>query len=223
MHVSIDGWLGADPGDRDVKHVPTARTSALDTQLPLAVVWHWTASGLDDDRGSRDSFALAKWIADPKSDARASWHLVIDRNGDVIQSAPFIVGTWHVGKPGHVQGYTSRNVNRCTIGIELENLGELRPHARGLEAWPFDGSRVVEQGRGTEIDGVTFDAYTPAQGESAEAVIRALAERFAFPRSAFEYGHATFDAPRKIDPGPLWTRVILPRILSRVYATPRVA
>jgi N-acetyl-anhydromuramyl-L-alanine amidase AmpD len=218
MHVSIDGWLGANPSDLRVVHIPTQRTCRLDTEMPLAVVWHWSASGVDDQRGDRDSQALARWIADPHSDARASWHAIIDRNGTVIQSAPFTVGTWHVGKPGIVQGYRARNVNACTIGIELENLGELQSHPRGLEAWPFDGSRVVPASRGTECAGGLFDAYTAEQEAAAEALVRALCDRFAFPRSAFGYGHSTFDSPRKRDPGPAWMADMLPRILDRVFA-----
>lgn len=222
MKISRDGILSADPGDPPLTHVPTRRTSPLQTIKPLALVQHWTASGADDTRGHRDSLALARWIADPRSDAKASWHVLIDRDGTVIQSASFTVGTWHVGKGGTVEGHVSENVNLCTIGLELENLGQLHPDGEGLCAWPF-GARAPHVGGGAATRLVAADgsatwwhSYTAAQEASFEKLARALVTRFGWKASAFRYGHVDFDSPRKIDPGPLWL-VVRERVLARVF------
>lgn len=214
-----DGWLVPSAKDDPViVRTPTSRTQPYTVPGPLAVVWHWTGSGVDDNRGHRDSEALARWIADPDSDARASWHVLIDRDGTVIQSAPTTVGTQHVGRTGRIRGMT-RGVNGCTVGIELENLGELRGPGDYLAAWPFDGKapRVPAARAKKAADGRFFDTYTTAQEKSAEAVLRALVLAYSWPREACTYGHVDFDSPRKQDPGPLWLGEVLPRILDRIY------
>lgn len=220
MKISRDGILSADPGDPALSHVMSKRCGGLLT--PKGVVWHWTASGADDRRGHTDSLALARWIADPKSDAAASWHAVIDRDGAVIQSVPFGVEAWHV--KGLSEGVT---VNSQFLGVELENLGELRPDAERFAAWPWE-SRSPHVGTDVATRYVIgswarwFHTYTAAQEASAEALIRACVARYGWGRRAFEWGHGDFPSaaatkPPKIDPGPLWQRVVLPRILDRVF------
>lgn len=216
MNVAPDGWID------DAIKIPTRRICPMVPPGPLALVQHWTASGADDSRGNRDSKALAKWIADPKSDARASWHLLIDRDGTLIQSAPLNVGTWHVGKTGTVEGFV-RDVNRTTLGLELENLGELKADGEGLAGWPW-GARAphVSGGAGERLvdaDGSSrwWHRYTPAQEATFERLVRALAVKFGWGAGAFRYGHCDFDSPRKIDPGPLWL-VVRERVLGRVFA-----
>lgn len=219
MRFDSDGWLSAGADEPKLVRVPTKRTCALVAGGPRAVVWHWTASGANDARGDRDSLALAQWIADPASDAKASWHVLIDRTGTVIQSAPVTVGTWHVGKVGKVEGVLT-GLNASTVGVELENLGELREVGGWLRGWPWEAkSPVVDRAQAVARDGKLWHRYTPEQERSAELLVAALRERFGWPRSAFAYGHVHFDSPRKIDPGPVWLQDRLPALLSRVYGS----
>jgi hypothetical protein len=225
LHIGPDGWLAACDAPAVIR-VPTVRTTTLLDPEPLALVWHWTAGDYAPDHGHADSVSLAKWIAErpPATEPGASWHILIDKDGALVQSAPVVVGTWHVGKPGAIRGRTVLNVNRCTVGVEFENAGRLEEHDGRFYAWPYRGADgkpspkyEVDRSRAQAGRGGLFDAFTAAQETSAELLVRALVERFRWPREAFTYGHVHFDFPRKTDPGPIWLEEILPRLLSRVF------
>ncbi len=55
-------------------------------------------------------------------DLRVSSHLLIDRQGQIIQFVPFIKRAWHAGK-SYFQGH--EGCNDFSIGIELEGTDEL--------------------------------------------------------------------------------------------------
>ena len=55
---------------------------------PDTIVLHYTAGS--------NGLASAYYLTRP--DVAASAHLVIDRNGDIIQLVPFNVESWHAGK-----------------------------------------------------------------------------------------------------------------------------
>lgn len=235
MLVNAQGHLVQEAGDPPIISIPTSRTVPLEQGAPVAVVWHWTAGDVDDDTGHADSVSLAKWIAGGRG---ASWHVLIDKNGTLVQSAPFLRGTNHVGQVADVLG-VRRSVNRTCLGIELENAGDLRRIGERLYAWPYfrrnekgvpdralgvDPKLAVSSLRGQERGGVHYDRYTEAQEKSAELLVRAIAKRFGFERPAFEYGHVTFRPPSgKIDPGPLWMDDVLPRVLGRVFGARKAA
>ena len=80
---------------------------------PDTIVLHYTAGS--------NGLASAYYLTRP--DVAASAHLVIDRNGDIIQLVPFNVESWHAGKSFHLGRV---NLNHYSIGIELDNLGKLR-------------------------------------------------------------------------------------------------
>jgi hypothetical protein len=71
-------------------------------------------------------------------------------------------------------------------------------------------------------DGV-FDTFTVEQERAAAALVTALSSHFGWGRDAFGYGHVDFDSPRKEDPGPLWRKVVLPRVLNNVFGDANVA
>jgi len=212
-----DGWL-----DWAIR-VPTKRTTALDVPHPLGLTSHWTGGG--------DPAALARRIralppppgATPAERERASktgiepaassWHLLVAKSGDVIQSAPFTVGTWHVGRSGRVGGRI-RVVNKCTIGMELDNLGEV--HADGDE---WTNGKYRTQVAPVEIAGRFFDPFTEAQELACVRIVRDLVEAYGFKRRDLSYGHSEFDPGRKHDPGPLWRGTVLPRVLNEAGVT----
>lgn len=77
------------------------------------IVLHYTAGT------SAESSAL--FLTRPEVSASA--HVVIGREGEVFQLVPFNIEAWHAGK----SWYAGRGgLNRYSIGIELDNLGELR-------------------------------------------------------------------------------------------------
>ena len=228
MRIDDEGWLVPEDGDPRVVRLPTVRTYRLVVPAPLGIVWHWTSG-----RGG-PGFAerLARRVQTYRRgiDRPASWHVLIARDGVIHQSAPFLVGTWHVGRPGVIAGQRFDNINRATIGCELENAGRLRKIGERFYCWPFwtnpgapayerrpDPRYAIDALRATVVQGQgIFDAFSTEQRASAAAMLAALVARFAWAREACSYGHRDFDPKRKEDPGPVWADSVLPQILNQV-------
>src|SRR5262245_43281835 len=119
MRIDDEGWLVAEDGDPAVTRYPTVRRYALVVPAPLGIVWHWTAGR----GGPGFAEALARRVQTYRRgiDRAASWNVLIAKDGGIHQSAPLTVGTWHVGRPGVIAGRRFENVNRATVGCELEN------------------------------------------------------------------------------------------------------
>lgn len=223
MDVDAQGWLASTPGGAAVVHVPTVRTTPLVTGAPLGLVWHATG-GVGGPAFGRQ---LAEHIRGYRRDVDrpASWTALIDRAGTLFQSAPFTVGTWHVGRPGVVAGRSFRNVNAATIGVELENAGPAVKLAGATYAYPFwrdRAARVPEsrarlpEERVETFDGGLFDAFPEAQVGTAFELMIAVVRHFGWTPDRVALSHAQFAAPRKTDPGALWMRKILPGLLARL-------
>ena len=222
MIVQSDGWLKSDDGSAKVVHCPSVRTTAMLTARPLALVWH--ATGGVGGPGFADGLARRIQTYRRGIDRAASWHLLIARDsGHVYQSAPLMVGTWHVGRPGSIAGTRYQNINGVTIGVELENAGEL-VHVRGhYYAYPYwldkaerkpDPKLLVHPARVRIFEGRAYDDFTQAQAASATQLVAALSKHFGWGPSEFLHDHAEFAAPVKTDPGPIWMKRILPHVLS---------
>ena len=229
MRIDQDGWLVAAEGDPRVLRFPTVRTYRLLVPTPLGIVWHWTAGR--GGPGFGETLARRAQTYQRGIDRAASWHVLIARDGVIYQSAPFLVGTWHVGRPGVIAGQRFDNINRATVGCELENAGRLRKIGERFYCWPYWTNPTapvyerrsvprcaVDVARATVVHGQgTFDAFSPQQEASAAAMLAALVARFGWTSDACAYGHRDFDPQRKEDPGPLWAGTILPRILNQVF------
>ncbi len=232
MKIGQDGWFQ----DAAVIRVPSPkRTCQLIGGVPKGLVWHYTG-GRGGHGTHADSVALAKSIADfvPGTDRAASWHILIDKDGTVIQSVPVVLGAWHVGRAGKIGGVYYKNINSCTIGIELENAGELRKAAGKFYTWPYfnlDSTGVaqpskgpnpkleVEAERAVAHEDTFFDSFPDEQVAAAEQVCGALADRFDWGRDVCGYGHVMFAEGVKVDPGPCWIGGIQEPLLDRVFAT----
>ena len=171
-------------GDRVVHLVSAKNTRHLEG--PDMIVLHYTAGT------SAESSAL--FLTRP--DVSASAHLVIGRDGEVFQLVPFNIEAWHAGK----SWYAGRGgLNRYSIGIELDNLGNLR----------FSGNLfIAECGRVVTPD----EVYTDCSGDSptywhryTARQIRVLREICTLLEETYPIrdvvGHSVI-TPRKIDPGP---------------------
>jgi hypothetical protein len=230
MKVDKHGWLVSAGDDPAGRRFPTVRTYPLATPAPLGIVWHTT----DERGGPGYAEALARRIQTFRRgvDRAASWHLLIAKDGAIYQSAPFTVGTWHVGVPGVIAGRRFANVNHATVGCEFENAGRLRRLDGAAYCWPYflNPSAPVWERRpnpacAVALDRVVatrsglFDTFTPAQEASAFVVLHALVTRFGWTREVCTYGHVDFDPQRREDPGPLWRLTFLPRVLDRVFGS----
>ncbi|HAM84455.1 MAG TPA: N-acetylmuramoyl-L-alanine amidase [Butyricimonas sp.] len=160
---------------------------------PDTIVLHYTAGS--------NGLASAYYLTRP--DVAASAHLVIDRNGDIIQLVPFNVEAWHAGKSFHLGRV---NLNHYSIGIELDNLGKLRREGEkfiaecGKEVQPSDVFVDEENGQPTY-----WHRYTDEQLKTVVLVCLLLMDRYPI-RYLLRHSDIT---PRKIDPGPAFPREIL--------------
>jgi N-acetyl-anhydromuramyl-L-alanine amidase AmpD len=159
--------------------------------------------------------------------------VLISQAGKLFQSASFRTGTWHVGTSGRVGKRSYSNINRATIGIELENAGRLEFVNGRLYAWPYWEDPKAPAGKRypspkleyraprppwVKHAGRYYAGFSPKQEAAACALVTALATRFALAREDFNYGHYQFDPGRKEDPGPYWMQVVLARILDQVFS-----
>lgn len=175
------------------------RGGALD---PQGIVLHDTAGDLGNE-------GAVSWLTNPA--ARASAHVVVGRDGTIIQLAPFNVVTWHAGK-SNWKG--RQNVNSFAVGIEIVNPGKLARIGEGLYANDLrvrvreDDDHIVRaastpaHGSGYWLD------YTAAQIEAVIALCVALREFYGIEWIAT---HWLISPGRKID-----TNAIFP--LDRVRA-----
>lgn len=235
MRIATNGWL-YDEGDGPtrVTYVRSVRTCSLLVPQPMGLVWHATGTVGGPGFAVRLAHRIQTYRAGV--DRPASFHAVVARDGTIVQCISLAVGSWHVGRPGEIGGRLFDNVNRATIGIELENAGVLNEIGGHLYAWPFyrnphapererraNPKCRVPRARGVLFsDGRLYDGFTARQVDTARELVAACVARFAFNRHTAAYAHADFAAPTRTDPGPVWMRGHLPRILDEVFgsATP---
>jgi len=231
MKIDAAGWLVAEAGDPMVLKFPSSRSTQYDVATggkPKGIVWHWT-TGRCTTPGHANALAESIRSYEPGSPA-ASWHVLIAKDGRLLQSIPFERGSWHVGRPGNIDGRLYGNINRATIGIELENSGKLLKVDREFYCWPYwvnpdavdalkkpDHNFSVDASRAVLKDGEFYDSFPPAQVQAATAMLKALIIKFKWTRSVCSYGHSTFDSPRKVDPGAVWLGNILPPMLDALF------
>ena len=153
---------------------------------PDMIILHYTAGS--------NCMSSAHYLTRP--DVAASAHLVIGRAGEVVQLVPFNIEAWHAGR----RWYAGREeLNHYSIGIELDNLGQLR-----MEGGKF----VAECGREVPFKEVYTDdsgreltywhKYTRVQMDVLREVCRLLKKRYPIK---YVVGHSDVTA-RKVDPGP---------------------
>ena len=154
--------------------------------VPDMIILHYTAG--------TNAESSAKFLVRP--DVKASAHVVIGRDGQVIQLVPFNIEAWHAGK----SSYRGRNeLNHYSIGIELDNLGQLR-----LEGGKF----VAECSREVPVK----EVYTEDSGEEptywhdyTDVQMRVLNEVCSVLVDTYPIGDIVGHSdvtPRKVDPGP---------------------
>lgn len=169
---------------------------AFASGLPDMILMHYTASGTTDG-------AIAT-LCDKTAPSRVSAHVVIGRDGQVVQLVPLDTVAWHAGTSTW-QGST--NVNSRALGIELVNWGALSgPQTAKWLTWtgkPLPDAEVVWQ---PAPGGAGWHAYSEPQIAAVIELVRVLAAALPI---RWLLGHEQVAPGRKHDPGPAfpWGRV----------------
>ena len=173
-----------------VQHESTEKHSGqFASGLPDTLVLHYTGSGTLQ--------SAVNTMLDP--DVKASAHLVIGRNGSVVQLMPFDRIAWHAG----VSEYQGRkDINRYSIGVELENAGRLVKSGDQYVSWfgrAYSEDDVVAAVHQNEQEPSYWHRYTEAQISSVMELFRLLCGVY---RIRTIVGHEEISPNRKVDPGP---------------------
>ncbi|MGY0195680.1 N-acetylmuramoyl-L-alanine amidase [Leptothrix sp. BB-4] len=158
---------------------------------PRYLVMHYTAG--------RSLESSVTSLCTQKPSGNASAHVVLGRDGRIVQLAPFNVVTWHAGLSAW-NGLTG--LNTASIGIEMDNAGALdkvgdRYVAWFGEAYPDSEVRVAAHRHGGPVRG--WHAYTAAQIQRATELAELLVSTY---RLEDVLGHEDIAPGRKTDPGP---------------------
>lgn len=114
-------------------------------------------------------------LCDPES--KVSAHYLIDKDGQIYQLVDDTHRAWHAGVSSW-DGET--DINSCSLGIELDNLG----HTHGPES------------------------FSNGQIQALLSLLAELVNRYKIPPQRI-LGHSDVAPGRKIDPGPLFPWDIL--------------
>ena len=156
---------------------------------PKYLVMHYTA-------GQTTSSAV-NWFKNPA--AKASAHLLIGRDGEVIQMVPFNRVAWHAGRS---QWKGVVGLNQYSVGIELVNAGRLSQRGDQWTDWTgkiVPPDEVVVATHANENAVARWQAYTTVQIETALEAALALYREYGLTECV---GHEDVAPYRKSDPGP---------------------
>ena len=164
---------------------------------PTLIVLHDTAGRLANG-------SSVAWFADPK--AKASAHVVVERDGSVTQVVSFDRVAWHAG-PSSWRGRS--NCNAFAVGIEIVNPGKLTGTPANAKAWFGESfgpeSGIVRASTPAHGDGCWMP-YTAAQLRTVEQLIAALGREHPIGEVV---AHHDISPGRKVDTTPLmdWPRM----------------
>lgn len=159
---------------------------------PIYLIMHYTA-------GTTLSGTVS-WFQN--RDAQASAHVVIDRNGAIVQMVSFNRRAWHAGKS---KWGSLESMNSYSIGIELVNAGKLRRNPAGQ--WVNWSKKVIPDDEvlvathKAETGETGWHEYSPEQINVAIDVGVLLHNKYNFTDVL---GHDDVSPGRKVDPGPLF-------------------
>ena len=180
MTIRDDHWI------EGVQHDRISGGAAM--PIRRCVVIHFTA-------GATARSSVNFWKT--KSAKGASAHVVIDRDGTIIQCRPFNrtaghagVSRWRDPKTGTLYD----GLNDCSIGIELANAGDDPKLARRWSKLPLVAA--AHRNGGPVQD---WEDYPPAQLAAVTKLVKALVKRYRLDDIT---GHDCIAPERKSDPGP---------------------
>jgi N-acetylmuramoyl-L-alanine amidase len=156
---------------------------------PTSIIIHFTAGS--SAKSSVEHFK--------NKDTKASAHLVIDKNGDIYQVVPFDTVAWHAGN-SHYNGRS--NFNEFSIGIELDNPGELMKSGNTYKSWfgtSYSPDLVISAVHRNQTKITYWHSYTQIQIQRCKEICELLINAYKINEIL---GHEEIAPKRKIDPGP---------------------
>lgn len=178
----------------DTEHGSVKQLFCPKNQEPMVeldtIVLHYTASG--------NAMSSAQFLI--RSDVESSAHLVIGRDGRMIQLLPFTTQAWHAGLSSHRH---RTDMNRYSIGIELQNAGQL--HKRGEKYFSWFNKEYPESEVYTHREGgaITYwHNYPLEQLVALDRVVRLLLVSYDIK---YILRHSDITT-RKLDPGPAFAQ-----------------
>jgi len=177
---------------------------------PSYLIFHYTAG--------RSVEGSVQSLCTRKARGNASAHVVLGRDGEIVQLAPFNVVTWHAGVS---QWAGLVGLNSHSIGIEMDNAGLLKKVGNQYQAWfakayPEDEVTLAAHRNGGPVS--PWHAYTEVQIERAIALAELLVEHYDLQDVL---GHEDIAPGRKIDPGPAFPlAAVRSRVIGREQDEP---
>lgn len=175
---------------KDGQAVPYERSPNQSGKLdPTYLIMHFTAGS-----SARSSIEHLK-----NPSAKASAHLVIGRDGSIVQLVPFDRVAWHAGRS---RWHELRGLNRHSIGIELDNAGELSGEPGRWTAWfgtVYPDDQVAIATHQYDAGPSAWQEYTEVQIAAALEAATAIVAHYGL---IDVLGHDDIAPDRKRDPGP---------------------
>ncbi len=172
------------------EQVPFEATKNMGGKIkPLYLIIHYTAGSSAD--------SSINWLKDPK--AKASAHLVIGRDGTITQMVDFDKMAWHAGKS---QWNNLNSLNGHSIGIELDNAGQLIRKNDGWRAWfrkEYPDNEVIVARHKHLVEESGWHDFTTEQIEACVEASAAIVNHYKLKDIL---GHEDISPFRKVDPGP---------------------
>ncbi len=169
---------------------------------PRYLIMHYTAGWSAE--------SAVQSLCTRKAQGNTSAHIVLGRDGRIVQLASLNVVTWHAGVS---QWNGLVGLNNWSIGIEMDNAGALHRVGSTFAAWfggEYPESEVVlaahKHGGGVQ----PWHAYTKMQIGRALELAELIVTHYGLEDVL---GHEDISPGRKIDPGPAFP---LASIASRV-------
>ena len=186
--MKIKNHLLFDEHDQQVRYASSPNSGGKIAKLEYLVM-HFTAGS--------SLRASENWLTNPA--AKASAHLIIGRDGSVVQLVPFDTKAWHAG----LSEWNGRNgLNSYSIGIELDNAGKLKRQGSKWVTWfgeTISEDDVIVARHKNESAETGWHAYTKKQLEVALDISKTLIEYY---KLLDVVGHEDIAPRRKTDPGP---------------------
>lgn len=190
MKIDAKHLLQNEDTEEIVSHMECPKNSKkFKSGLPNSIVIHYTAG--------RNAESSAKFLC--KDNIKASAHVVIGRDGQIIQLVPFNIISWHAGASSWKN---MSGLNNYSIGIEIDNAGPLTKQGNKYVSWfkkSYAEEDVVHATHRNETKPRYWHEYTDAQIEAVQDLCALLLEKFPIK---YILGHEEISPGRKQDPGP---------------------